>query len=812
MELSNKDFQNKDDSIDLKKILFKVLNNWYYFVISVFITLSISFFINRYTQPIFVIESSILVKDKDNAIYGGVESIVEELGLYRRSRKKSVENEIGVLKSYQLVNRTINELNFNISYFSIGRINTPERYKSSPFIVKLDTTFKNKYGSKVYITMLDDSKYKLEIEDGIKIEKKLFYGEEFSNKDYKFSIYKNEEILAKEELPLNKFYFVINDLNSLTKIYKNKLSVDLADKKGTILFLKTTGLNPAKEVDFLNKLSEKYIEYGLEEKNQITQNTINFIDNQLSEITDSLKIAERNLLDFRLSNKIIDISKEGNIIFDRLEKVQNEKILIDIRLKYYEYLFTYIQNKSNFKDVIAPSVMGIEDPLLNSLIISLGELYAEKEIILYSAKENTPSVNLANIKIQNTRESLLENVKNLIITSKITSEDIESRIKKIESEIQKLPVTERQLLNVQRKFNLSDNIYTYLLQKRAEAGIAQASNIPDNKILDEARGDNAVIISPKKSLNYLIALIIGFIIPLVIIILLDFFNNKINERKDIEDYTNIPIIGSIGHNNKETDMVVFEKPKSSISESFRTLRTNIQYLLHDKSEYVISITSTVSGEGKTFCAINLGSIIAISNKKTLLVGLDLRKPKLHKDLNIANDIGMSTYLIGKSKLEDIIVPTKIENLYVIPSGPIPPNPAELLESKRFADFINIIKEKFEYIILDTPPVALVTDALLLSKYTDANLYVIRQNYSNKSVVKLANELYKNKAIKNISILINDVKVPSYYGIYGKYNYSYGGYYSYGYGTEYGSGYYEDDNEHIHKQSLISRIIKIMFNK
>jgi tyrosine-protein kinase Etk/Wzc len=540
----------------------------------------------------------------------------------------------------------------------------------------------------------------------------------------------------------------------------------------------------------LNKLADVYLQSSLDEKNSIVENTINFIDRQLNGIIDSLKIAEDNLLNFRLTNNVIDISQEGGVIFQKLERLQNEKALLNIKFNYYTYIYDYVQSKSDLKDLIAPSSIGIEDPLLNSLIMTLNEYMSEKNVLSYSAKDNTPSLNLINVKIQNAKETLLENLSNIIKTTEITLKDYDKRISLSDSEIKKLPVTEQQLIKIQRKFELSDNIYTYLLEKRAEAGIAQASNIPDNKVLDMARSQNAVQVAPKKSLNYMIALIIGILMPLVVIIILDFFNNKISDRKDIEDGTNVPIIGSIGHNNKETELVVHEKPKSSIAESFRTLRTNVHYILLENKSHVISISSTVSGEGKTFCAINIGSIFAISNKKTLLVGLDLRKPKLHKDLNLENEIGMSSYLIGKNTLAEILIETSIPNLFVIPSGPVPPNPAELIESDKFAMFMEEARAEFDYIVLDTPPIALVTDALLISKHCDANLFVIRQNYSTKTVVKLVNELKENKKIKNFAIVLNDVKVPYYYGIYGRYGYSYSGNYQYGY--NYGYGYYDDD--------------------
>lgn len=276
-------------------------------------------------------------------------------------------------------------------------------------------------------------------------------------------------------------------------------------------------------------------------------------------------------------------------------------------------------------------------------------------------------------------------------------------------------------------------------------------------------GENAGKVTPKNSLNYMIALILGVVIPILIILLIDFFNNRIIDKKDIEDLTNVAIIGSIGHNSTDSDIPVAENSKSAIAESFRSLRTNIQYLLTEHGKKIISVSSTITGEGKTFVATNLAFIIAMSNKKTLLLGLDMRKPKIYKDFSIDNETGMSTYLINKSSYEEIIHPTESDNLWVTTSGPFPPNPAELLETERLQQFFEKAKKDFDYIVIDTPPVAIVTDAILLTKYSDTNIFVVRQNFSNKNVVLFIDELYNKKGLKNITLLVNDIKIPSYYG-------------------------------------------------
>ena len=306
------------------------------------------------------------------------------------------------------------------------------------------------------------------------------------------------------------------------------------------------------------------------------------------------------------------------------------------------------------------------------------------------------------------------------------------------------------------------------------------------------------MVGPKKSMKNMIAIIIGILIPFALIIGIDYFNNKIIDKSDIEKVTTIPLLGTIGHALSDSYLSVIKTPKSPLSESFRAFRTNLQYLPVENKCKIISILSVLSGEGKTFCAINLASIIAMSNKKILLAGFDLRKPKIHRIYNLDNKTGLSTYLIGKSSFEEIIHSSTIENLFIAPSGPVPPNPAELIDSDRMKEFFTEARKKFDFIIIDTPPIAIVTDAILLSKFSDINLFILRQNYSTKNILPLLNDLYKNKEIKNMSLLINDIKVSGYYG----YDYVVGSGYSYGYRHE----YYGDEP----KKQTFKRVLRRFF--
>lgn len=774
--------KNTDETIDIKKYFYLFLDNWFWFAIAIIFSLGIAFIVTRYTTREYQTQNTVFLKEKEDAM-GAMTGIMQEFGSFG-SKNQNIENQIGILTSYKLTRETLERLNYRVSYFDDGRIHNVEIYKDCPFRVIIDTSYSQFVNEKIQVTLLSENEYKLDIpRDTNAVSKTLFFGEIYESPQYKFKIIKSDAFNTK--IINEKYLFVINDYNELTKKYLDNLNVEASFKKGTILQLTAKGNVPEKVVEFLNTLIYVAIENDLKEKNTTSVKTIEFIDDQLINVVDSLSYAEKNLETFRSSNKIVNITDEGSSMFKKLEDYQAKKSLIDIRLKYYDYLLKTIRDKSNFKDVITPSVIGVQDPLLNNLVNTLSQLYSQRQEIEYSATTDNPSYQLITMKIKNTIASLIENVNNLIESSKIEQQGVQKEITEIDGKIKKLPGTERQLINIQRKFELNDNIYNYLLEKRAEVGITKAANLPDLKFIDPAIEENIDLNSPKKSLNYIIALFLGLLIPGTILVAKDLLNDKIVEREEIENKTSIPILGSVAHNRRDEIIPVIKYPKSSIAETFRAIRSSLAFFLkHTKSHTpIITFTSTISGEGKTFCALNLGAIIAMNNKKVLIVGLDLRKPKLQNMLNTNFSLGITHYLIGKNSIQDIIIKTEIENLHVILSGITPPNPIELIESKEFEDFIATINNlNYDYILFDTPPIGLVADTLSIAKYSDLNIFVMRQNYTNKSSLKFINDLASEAKISNLAILINDINMINSYG------YRYGSYRN----NQYGYGYYEDE--------------------
>jgi uncharacterized protein involved in exopolysaccharide biosynthesis len=492
-----------EETIDLRKWAGKILINWYWFAISVALFGGGAFLITRYIEKQYVVQATIIVKQDKKSM--GTEALFKNLDLF--GDQKNVKNEIGILNSWSVVRRALDEVNFEVSYLAVGRLGEMHLYDTIPFRVTLGDGIKSLYGKPIRVNILNDNEYELEINGSLNIHQKQAFNEPFRYEDFSFILSRNPKF-DKNTLPPflrnDQYVFTINNLDKLAYAYRKVLNVALADKEGSMIRLSIQGYNPQQQSDFLNAMMQEYIRSGLEEKNKTAVNTVRFIDEQLTGIVDTLRIAEQSLQDFRSKKQVIDISAEGKSIMTEIERLSQEKALVDVQVQYYEYLLNYLKTNENFTNVMAPSTMGINDQMLTSLISTLVTLSNEKTSLEYSAKENSPALVKVNLQIKANQETVMENVRNLLQTAKMNQTDVNHRVSKVNARISELPATERQLATITRKFELSNQIYTFLLERRAEAGIAEASNVPDNMIVDEARTDDAKIVAPKKSVNYAI--------------------------------------------------------------------------------------------------------------------------------------------------------------------------------------------------------------------------------------------------------------------------------------------------------------------
>jgi capsular exopolysaccharide synthesis family protein len=412
-------------------------------------------------------------------------------------------------------------------------------------------------------------------------------------------------------------------------------------------------------------------------------------------------------------------------------------------------------------------------------------------------KDKNPSLQILESEIIHTRNSLEENLNNLLGNAEIEVRSLNERIKRINRQLAAVPRTEQKLTSIKRSFDLNNELYTFLLKKRAEAAIVTASNVPDIKVLDPAHAETAIKIAPKKMINYVVGLILGLTLPLFFILITDYFSSAIWNKEEVEKETNLPILGTIAHRTKKNELVVVDYPRSGIAESFRAIRTNLKFMLINDSQKVIAIHSIIPNEGKSVTSTNLAAIMAVNNKKVLLVGADLRRPRLHKIFDIKNDKGLSSYLIGKYSFNEIVVKSEVKGLSITSSGPLPPNPAELLENGNFERFMKEARENFDYIILDNPPVSFVTDGILIGRHADVNLFLLREGYSHREQIKFINNLVEKKTINKIALVLNDVKVSGL-----GYRYSLGGY-NYESGNKYYGVKYDNDMQ---KNSFLKKIV------
>ncbi|MBE0673093.1 MAG: hypothetical protein IH591_00380, partial [Bacteroidales bacterium] len=625
----------------------------------------------------------------------------------------NLEDEVAIIKSYTLNYRVIEELQeHHIAYVPIARhgIQGQRTYMTSPFVIRKLTddqpagvpmtirfTGPDSYTAEIDKDQLKSDKIKAteqEIEDNQGREFRL--GETYNLFGFNFVVEQRDS--TKYPSDGNRWLVWFESPATLTNVYRSSLKVEAVEDYASVFNLSFEGYSALQGADYLNMLMKQYMMQGMEWKSRAADNTIEFIEAQLGLISDSLKIAENSMEAFRLNNRFVDLTLEGTLVLQRLEKFEGEKNALGMQMQYYEYLLEYLDGRDDNENIISPSIMGITDPVLVGLVREFATVQQQKRQMAFNVRENQPQAQLMDQNLEDARASLRENVTSAISQLRLSVKNVNDRIAVVEKELGRLPGTERRLIGIQRKFDLNNSVYTYLLERRAEAGIAKASQITDNRVIDNAIVQNSTRVKPKEMKNYLTALLLGLLVPMALIVIFDLLNNKIIGRHDIERITRAPIIGYISHSDYHVEDPVAEKPGSTLAESFRAVRTSLAFYTGQTKCPVIVVSSPVSGEGKTFVSVNLATVISMMNKKVLIVGLDLRKPRVHAILKSGNGHGMSQYLSGSSTFEEVIAPTEIENLWFAPSGPVPPNPAELIGSPKMAEFIARARNEFDTVI------------------------------------------------------------------------------------------------------------------
>lgn len=785
---------NDNNLKELSHFVRKLRKKWYYVLISLFITCVIARAVNQYTTPVYLVKASALVKGSKDASNSAA-GILYGDELFKTTR--TIKDETVLMKSYSLVSKTIDDLDFAISYYRFGSIKEFELYKESPIKVELDSSVINVPVRKDFeLTLISGESFQIFVDEKSEysgfFEGKTFdFGQKIKADDKLiFTVYQVPDRKVREKV---KFRF--NDLTRVTNRYRGAVKIEPYAKESSILTLSLKSATPQKEADFLNQLVGNYIQQGLDEKNLVAARTIEFINGQLKEISDSLKVIENQLEIFKSSNTDYDFETRNKVLLEKIDDMDKEKMRFVITNRYVDYLIDYI-NGGKFlqEEIIVPTTFGINSPLADDIVQEMVDVQLQMKLIKGSGSSENPIIQRKIQEVEELKINLIESISHLKQTNEIAMDEISKRYGILNDALKKLPSVEKQFISMNRVHNLMERLYIFLLEKKADVGISKSANTPDIKVIDEARVDMSPI-KPIRRNNYLVAIFVGLLVPLLIIFILNFFDSRIRSKEDLVSYSNIPFLGVLGHNSSQETLIIKEAPKSSIAESLRTIRSNLQYLVDNKGKEckIFLVTSSISGEGKTFCAINLASIFALSEKRTLLVGADMRKPNMYQSFGVDESRGLSTYLAGMMTVDEVVQETSIDNLSIVPAGNVPPNPAELLLNSRMDELIEILKDRYDYVIFDTPPIGLVSDGLELMKYSDANIYMVRQDLTLRSSIMHVNDLYNAGKVRDLSLLLNDVNLNrSGYG------------YGFGYGYGYGYGYYDEGSL---KKSFWSRLLR-----
>jgi tyrosine-protein kinase Etk/Wzc len=773
---SNKTIRSGEDFIDIKSVVDFFLLYRAFFFISIVITILISAAHNEFTTPVYQVQSSILFPERKTQpadmatfLYGS-QFFIESIDF---------NNEILVLQSSSLVQEVIAGHNFTVSYFKQEEgfpnnlfFNLKEIYNDTPFRVLFDHRHPQPVNALFNIIILDEQEFfiKAEAEDvliynyennrvtnkipGFDISGNHLFGEEIKNTNYSFQIILNSNY-NREYHNDRDLFFKFHSPGELVATFSGSLHVEPQELNSTIAQLNLRGPNIDKSTDFLNALMEKYMERNLNKKNYQALATISNIDAQLSNITDSLAHTEMTLENFRRNFQVMDISEKSNRLLQQLQVLEDENAELVKKSRLYRQLQEYFKANLDTYELLSPSSMGIEDPNLNNLIMELISLNSELKTLVQSDRERSPRFQTLILQVNNLKGTIIENINYLINTSRIQLEDIGARIAQLENEMDRLPQTKRLLLGIERQFDINDAVYTFLLEKRAEAQIARASNTPDFEILEEARFSSQVY--PRKKRNYLLAIIAGLFFPAVFLKTREIFRTKLVSQEELEKISGYPVINKLLHHSGSSPVIFKDHQQTRIAENLRSIRLNLDFCLINEGCRVIQVTSSSAEEGKSFIALNLGSAYAANRQKTLVIGFDMRKPsELYKEFYSNHLLGLSHYLGNKADIDDIIFPSHIPDLDLIVSKLIPPNPFDLLSSNRTRELISYVRKTYDCVIIDSAPAALVPDAFYLMKYADINLVVARHNFTSKKLLTETLNEFEKKNVNNLYLIYNNI--------------------------------------------------------
>ncbi|WP_224483099.1 GumC family protein [Robertkochia aurantiaca] len=761
------------EDLTFKKMVFRYLRQWKWFLLGIFISLLVAFIYLRYTTPLYQSTATIRLLSLSNNP-SPEKAILGEMGLIYGGDVLH-QDEVTILSSFALVKETVKELGFNFKIFSEGNIADRVLYPNPPFKASFlvsDSTYYNS-GLEFEIEVLSPTEFNFT--DQYDLTSRHKFGD-------KVQTWIGPLILTPaadsiQNLMGKNYRFVLNPLNETAASYRDRLSVisyNEQAQRSNIVVINISDRVPLKAAQFVNKLVELYNQRSRDTKNQLARATYEFINERIDIISSDLSQVDQQKERFKVGNRLTDITSEAGMFLENSAQTERELIKLETDLNTVNYMINYLRQEEN--NGLLPTNIGIEDQALNALTKQYNDLALEKERILRSSGEKNPIVIQLNAQLEGLKSSIIGSLQNIRSALNIGINKLKSQEELLDTKIASVPGQERENRDIQRQQNIKESIYLYLLQKREESAITLNTTTPNAEIIDPGRVNNKFPVYPKKNIVLLAALIFGMAIPFGLLFLRDQLDTHVNDKYDLSLFKGaISILGEIPSYKKEQERVDI-KDQTVMGEAFRALRTNIDFILEGRNEKLVTrkivfVTSSVKGEGKSFIAYNLAAVYAFAHKKTLLIGSDIRRPNLSRLVRQPSEKGLTEYIGGEADFEEIVRPVQDNPfLHVMQSGTIPTNPTELLIKGRTDDLFRRAREEYDVVIVDTAPCLLVSDTFLISKYADMNLYVIRANYTDKEILQFIKELKEQGKLPHLNLVLNDVS-PSNYG-YGKNHYGY----------------------------------------
>ena len=793
--------ESKEENIDVKELLFKYLIHWPWFVGAVVACLIAAWVYLHMSTPVYNISATVLIKDDKKGGSAGMLSGLESLGFDGMvSSSQNIDNEIEVLRSKTIVKEVVEDLGLYISYADKDEFPSKNLYKTSPVQVSLTPQEADLLEKPMIVEMTLQPQGSLDVNVKIGDDEYQKHFEKlpavfptdkgtlafFLTPDSVLSSKRTSEETTDSEKTVRNITAVINKPLAVAKGYCGSMTIEPTSKTTSVAVISLKNSNVQRGKDFINKLLEMYNINTNNDKNEVAQKTAEFINERIGIISKELGSTEKDLESFKRGAGITDLTSDAQIALTGSAEYEKKRVENQTQINLLQDLQKYMQNEGY---EVLPSNIGLQDVNLAAAINRYNDVLVERKRLLRTSTENNPTIINLDTSIGAMKENVQVSLDRVLRGLFITKADLDREASRYSRRISEAPGQEREFVSIARQQEIKAGLYLMLLQKREENAITLAATANNAKIIDDAIADDAPV-SPKGRMIYLIALVLGVGIPVGVIYLLELTKFKIEGRSDVEKLTNVPIVGDIPlTDEKQGAIAVFENQNNLMSETFRNIRTNLQFMLENDKK-VILVTSTVSGEGKSFISANLAISLSLLGKKVIIVGLDIRKPGLNKVFNIPRkEVGITQYLANPEKnLMDLVQPSDVsKNLYILPGGTVPPNPTELLARDGLDKAIETLKKNFDYVILDTAPVGMVTDTLLIGHVADLSVYVCRADYTHKNEYTLINELAENNKLPKLCTVINglDLKRRKYgyyygYGKYGKY-YGYGKRYGYGYG-------------------------------